>query len=100
MHGLLALPQRSNTQPISEQITMPITSTTATEAQRAWLQQYEDKTGFEPMHQEQLDSGEMTFAAVARANIDWFEAWSTDSHLAIQKNNPAADDEDDRHASG
>ncbi|MDZ5605269.1 hypothetical protein SJI00_21070 [Pseudomonas sp. RP23018S] len=79
---------------------MAITSTTATAAQRAWLQQYENTTGFEPLHQEELDSGEMTFAAVARANIDWFEAWSNDAHLTIQKDNPAAFDEDDTHADG
>jgi hypothetical protein len=42
----------------------------------------------------------MNFAAVARANIDWFEAWSTDAHLAIQRNNPADPDEDDSHAAG
>ncbi|KAF0254326.1 hypothetical protein [Pseudomonas putida] len=79
---------------------MPITSTKATEAQRAWLKQYEDKTGFEPMHQDELDSGEMTFAAVAQGNIDWFEAWAAEAHLAIQKNNPATEGEDDSHADG
>ena len=79
---------------------MATTSTKANDAQRAWLKQYEDQTGFEPLHQEEFDSGEMTFAAVARANIDWFEAWSTDAHLAIQRNNPADPDEDDSHAAG
>ncbi len=39
---------------------MAITSTKATDAQRAWLKQYEDQTGFEPLHQEEFDSGEMT----------------------------------------
>jgi len=72
---------------------MAITSTKATDAQRAWLKQYEDQTSFEPLHQDELDSGEMTFAQVAQANIDWFEAWSMDTHRAIQKNNPASLDE-------
>ncbi|NWD57228.1 hypothetical protein HX878_21090 [Pseudomonas veronii] len=71
---------------------MPITSTAATPAQRAWLEQYERTTTFEPIHQEELDNGEMTFAQVARANIDWFESWADDTHLAIQKNNPADQD--------
>lgn len=79
---------------------MAIISTKATDAQRAWLKQYEDQTGFEPQYQEEFDSGEMNFAAVARANIDWFEAWSNDAHLAIQRNNPADPDEDDSHAAG
>lgn len=73
---------------------MPITSTTATPAQRAWLEQYENQSGFEPLHQDDLDNGGMTFAQVAQTNIDWFEAWAADAHLAIQKNNPA-DLEDD-----
>lgn len=68
---------------------MPITSTTATTAQRAWLKQYEDQTGFEPLHQDSLDSGEMTWAQVAQANVDWFESWSMDTMRGIQKNNPA-----------
>lgn len=73
---------------------MAITSTTATPEQRAWLQHYENACGFEPMHQEELDSGEMTFAQVYRANVDWFEAWATDALLAIQKKTPADFDED------
>lgn len=76
---------------------MPITSTKATPKQRNWLKQYESKSGFEPMHQDDLDSGDMTFAQVAQRNIDWFEAWAADTFLAIQKNNPS-DDEDDEAA--
>ncbi|MBZ3677443.1 hypothetical protein J1N39_23485 [Pseudomonas aeruginosa] len=68
---------------------MPITCTKATPEQRAWLEQYESQTGFEPLHQDELDSGEMTFALVAQANVDWFEAWAMDTHKAIQTNNPA-----------
>ncbi|MNL89909.1 hypothetical protein D3C87_2205400 [compost metagenome] len=52
------------------------------------------------MYQEEFDGGEMTFAAVARANIDWFESWSMDTMRGIQKNNPASLDEDDSHAAG
>lgn len=46
--------------------------------QRAWLINYEKDTTFQPMHQEELDSGEMTFAEVAKLNIDWFESWSSE----------------------
>lgn len=73
---------------------MAITSSTATAAQRAWLEQYENETTFEPMHQAELDSGEMTWAQVAQANIDWFESWAMDAHLRIQKNNPADMDDE------
>lgn len=76
---------------------MAITSTKATDAQRAWLEQYERETTFEPLHQGELDSGTMTWPEVAKANVDWFEFWAMDAHLAIQKNNPA-DLEDDSAA--
>lgn len=68
---------------------MAITSTKATPAQLAWLKQYENTSGFEPLYQDELDSGEMTFDQVARGNINWFESWAEDTRLAIQKNNPA-----------
>lgn len=77
---------------------MPITSTKATDAQRAWLKNFEENTGFEPHAQAELDSGEMTFAAVAQLNIQWFEQWYIDTHLAIDKNIPCEADEDDSHA--
>nr|WP_290467295.1 hypothetical protein [Pseudomonas fluorescens] len=76
---------------------MAITSTKATDAQRAWLEQYARETTFEPLHQGELDSGTMTWPEVAKANVDWFEFWAMDAHLAIQKNNPA-DLEDDSAA--
>lgn len=38
---------------------MPVTSKTATPAQRAWLEQYERETTFEAQFQDELDSGEM-----------------------------------------
>lgn len=59
------------------------------QAQRAWLEQYEKETGMEPMHQDELDAGEMRWADVVKANVDWFEAWSMDTLGRIQKNNPA-----------
>lgn len=69
---------------------MAVTSTKATAAQRAWLQQYEDQTGMEPMHQDELDSGEMSWNDLVQANVDWFEAWAMDCMRRIQKNNPAS----------
>lgn len=77
-----------------EENPVAVTSTTATPAQRAWLEQYESQTTFEPLHQDALDSGTMTWGEVAKANVDWFEFWAMDAHLAIQKNNPE-DLEDD-----
>ncbi|AGN33462.1 hypothetical protein PflA506_p0031 (plasmid) [Pseudomonas fluorescens A506] len=74
---------------------MAINSTTATPAQRAWLEQYESETTFEAMHQAELDRGAMTWAQVAQANIDWFEGWAMDAHQRIQKNNPADLEDDD-----
>ncbi len=45
--------------------------------QRKWLLDYETHTSFEPMYQEQLDDGSMIFSEVAKANIKWFEDWSS-----------------------
>ncbi|MDH4602424.1 MULTISPECIES: hypothetical protein [Pseudomonas syringae group] len=73
---------------------MSITSSKATPAQRAWLEQFERETSFDALHQDALDNGTMTWAQVAQANIDWFEFWAMDAHLAIQKNNPADLEED------
>lgn len=76
---------------------MAIMSTTSTPEQRAWLKQYEDQTGIEPMHQDELDSGAMSWGRLVQANVDWFEAWAMDTLLRIQRNNPA-DLEDDEAA--
>ena len=43
-------------------------------AQRTALQKYEQITGFEPIHQDELDDGTMTFCEVWRANQRWFES--------------------------
>ncbi|WMI99976.1 hypothetical protein RBU55_00030 [Pseudomonas chlororaphis subsp. aurantiaca] len=51
--------------------------------QGAWLKTYEDATGFEPLNQDELDSGEMTFVEVARQNIRWFEQFANDALLRI-----------------
>lgn len=57
--------------------------------QRRWLLNYEKTTSFEPLYQEELDNGQMTFSEVARANIEWFEDWSKDA-LGIISNPPIA----------
>lgn len=42
-------------------------------AQRKALQQYENICGFEPMHQDDLDTGEMSFKEVWWSNQRWLE---------------------------
>jgi hypothetical protein len=49
------------------------------ESERAWLQNFEAETSFEPMHQDELDSGEMTFLEVAKENLRWFQNWSRET---------------------
>ncbi len=56
--------------------------------QRSWLKKYEDETTFEPLYQEELDSGAMMFDEVARYNIDWFEEGSRDVHSRVSNNVP------------
>lgn len=47
-------------------------------AQRRLLERYEGLTGFEPMHQEDLDAGKVTFPELWRANMHWFENVAAD----------------------
>ena len=59
-----------------------------TKAQREWLRVYLSATTFEPMFQEELTAGTMTFAEVANENIDWFERWMHDAHSQVSGNIP------------
>jgi len=43
-------------------------------AQRRALRRYEHISGFEPMHQDELDAGEMDFAEMWRRNLHWLES--------------------------
>lgn len=51
--------------------------------EREWIGKYESETGFEPMHLDELMRNEMTFAEMARINVDWFENWMNDAFLHI-----------------
>ncbi len=56
--------------------------------QRAWLKKYEDETTFEPLYQEELDAGTMIFDEVVRANLDWFEDWSSEVFSRVSSDVP------------
>jgi hypothetical protein len=58
---------------------MAVYAKNITAEQAAWLKTYEDATGFEPIHQEELDSGELTFVEVVRLNVRWFEQFAEDA---------------------
>ena len=57
--------------------------------QRAWLKKYEDETGIEPLCQEDIDSGEKTFAEVASLNCLWYENHTSDAYLRITRDIPS-----------
>ncbi len=59
-----------------------------TRPQVLWLKQYEDVTGFEPMHLDELRDGSMTFNEVAKSNINWYEAHMHDAYHAISTHVP------------
>jgi hypothetical protein len=67
---------------------MPIYAKKINAAQRKWLERYERMTEFEPMHQDELDAGKMTFAEVASRNVSWYEDHTSDIHLRIQDRIP------------
>jgi hypothetical protein len=66
--------------------------------QRAWLINYETMTTFEPIHQEEIDNGTMTFNEVAKKNIDWFESWMNDAFLAISRQVPRTEEKEIKKA--
>ena len=52
---------------------MTVYAEKATKEQREAMQKYEEISGFECIHQDELDSGELTFEEVWNKNIRWLE---------------------------
>ncbi len=69
-------------------LTMTIYAKKVNGKQRAWLKRYEDETTFEPLYQEEIDAGTMTFDEVVRANLDWFEDWSREAFSRVSSDIP------------
>ena len=67
---------------------MAIYARNITKQQLDWLKLYESTTTFEPLHQDELTNGEMTFADVAKANLNWFEEWMHDAFNVVSTNVP------------
>ena len=57
-------------------------------AQNEWLKSYQGTTGFEPMHLDELESGEMSFNECAKNNINWYEDHMHDAYNAISTHVP------------
>lgn len=57
-------------------------------AQNEWLKSYQSTTGFEPMHLDEIESGEMSFNEAANSNIDWYEAHMHDAFNSISTHVP------------
>jgi len=63
---------------------MPVSKNTkATKVQRAWMESYEQATGFEVMRQEDLDGTKGKFEEIACNNIKWYETHTVGIHLQI-----------------
>ena len=52
---------------------MAIFAKKLTKNQKRMLTSYENISGFEPMHQDEFNNGEMTFEELWKSNIHWFE---------------------------
>jgi hypothetical protein len=57
---------------------MPVFAKKLNSAQRRALRKFEEISGFEAMHQEELDTGEMTFREVWALNQQWFDLVASD----------------------
>ncbi len=56
-----------------------------TAEQRKWLQNYMNVTTFEPLFQDELSDGTMTFEQVRKKNLGWFEMWSKDAYQQAER---------------
>lgn len=54
-----------------------------TKAQKAWVDNYKQCTGFEVMCIEDFRNKSKTFGDFAQLNVDWFESWASEQMRAI-----------------
>ena len=52
-------------------------------AQKKWCREYERITGFEAMHMDEYEAGQVEFKELVQRNVKWFEDWSSDSYLTV-----------------
>lgn len=57
---------------------MPVYAKRINSAQRRAMAEYEQISGFEFMCQDDIDSGEMTFAEAWKTNQEWFDSVASD----------------------
>jgi hypothetical protein len=55
--------------------------------QRAWCENYESRTGFDPL-MEDFEAGNETFYEAATKSVSWFEDHSCDAFLSVSSNIP------------
>ncbi len=58
--------------------------------QRAWCENYQSRTGFEPL-MEDFEAGNETFYQGATKSVSWFEDHSNDALLSVSSNIPGFD---------
>lgn len=65
-----------------------------TVAQNQWLSDYYKRTGFEPMHLEEIEDGTMSFSDAAQHNLQWYEDHTSETFIDItQAYNDLPEDE-------
>lgn len=63
---------------------MTVYCKTATAEQLTLMKQFEDLTGFEFMHQEDLDSGVKTFNEAWKSNLHWYRDHVEETISAVE----------------
>jgi hypothetical protein len=61
-----------------------------TAEQRAWCENYESRTGFEPL-MDDFEARNETFYEAATKSVSWFEDHSSDALLSVSSNIPGFD---------
>lgn len=67
---------------------MPVLVKKANGKQKSWIKEYERVTGFECMHQDELDKKKISFVEFCRKNLRWFQDWSQECYDALESSYP------------
>lgn len=73
--------------PVAKHAKRPVVvySKRASKRQRAWLQNYYDKTGFDALGQEDFDARKITFEEVRLMNVKWWEDFAVETQHDVER---------------
>ena len=67
---------------------MPVLVKKVNGKQRAWIKEFERVTGFECMHQDELNDKKITFVDFCKSNLRWFQDWAQECFDSLDSSYP------------